>query len=52
MCEVSKGKMAKNQKRKKYNGQQQKKMDYDEPYLALMKKRSPSNGQNGQLVHR
>jgi hypothetical protein len=35
MCEVrSKGKMAKNTKKKKvkYNGQQQKEMDCDEPH--------------------
>jgi hypothetical protein len=40
MCEVrSRGKAAKNQKkRKRYNGQQQKEMDCDEPHLALSEK--------------
>jgi hypothetical protein len=42
--------MTKNQK-KKYNGQQQKKMDCHEPHSALNEKCKASSGQNGQLVH-
>jgi len=38
-------------KRKKYSGQQQKEIDYDEPIRHRMKKRNPSSGQNDQLVH-
>jgi hypothetical protein len=41
-CDVkSKGKTAKNQKKKKYNGQQQKEMDCDEPHLAPNEKTQP-----------
>jgi hypothetical protein len=41
MCEVrSKGKTAKNPQ-KKYNGQQQKEMDYDEPHLVPNEKMQP-----------
>jgi len=59
------GKTTKNKKIKiKYSGQQQKEIDCDEPHPApnekaqpiqwterRMKKRNPSSGQNGQLVH-
>jgi hypothetical protein len=39
MCEVrSKEKTIKNKPKKKYNGQLQKEMDYDEPHLALNEK--------------
>ncbi len=53
MCEVrSKEKTIKNKpKKKKYNGQQQKEKDSDKPIWCRIKKRSPSSGQNNQLVH-
>jgi hypothetical protein len=43
MCEVrSKGKTVKNPKKKKmYSGQQQKKMDYDEPHLVPNEETQP-----------
>ncbi len=42
MWEVrSKGKMAKNQKKKKYSGQQQKEMHCDEPHLTPNEKTQP-----------
>jgi hypothetical protein len=42
MCEVtSRGKTAKNQKKKKNSDQQQKGMDYDEPHLAPNEKTQP-----------
>jgi hypothetical protein len=43
MCEVrSREKQQRiNQKKKKYNGQQRKKMDYDEPFLMLNEKTQP-----------
>jgi hypothetical protein len=43
MCEVrSREKIAKKKPKKiKYNGQQQKEMDYDEPHLTLNEKTQP-----------
>jgi hypothetical protein len=38
-------------KKIKYNGQQQKGMDCDEPHLMLNEKHGPSSGENNQLVH-
>jgi hypothetical protein len=32
-------------------GQQRKEMNYNEPIWHQMKKRNPSSGQDGQLVH-
>ncbi len=42
MCEVRfMGKMTNQQKKQKYNGQQQKEMDCDEPHLAPNEKTQP-----------
>jgi hypothetical protein len=42
MCEVgSRGKTAKNPKKNKYSGQQQKEMDCDKPHLAPNEKTQP-----------